>query len=112
MWEVGKIKAEAQNLARRLTDTPSNLMTPTIFSKNATELFKDSNSVKVCARDKKWIQSQKMNTFLSVTRGSEEPPIFLEINYRGVDSSTSKPVILVGTESFSIFLKYKTNFFL
>lgn len=31
-WEKGVIKAEAQNVARNLADTPANLMTPTIFA--------------------------------------------------------------------------------
>lgn len=31
-WEKGVIKAQAQNVARNLTDTPANLMTPTIFA--------------------------------------------------------------------------------
>jgi len=31
-WKNGVIKAEAQNFARRLMDTPANLMTPTKFA--------------------------------------------------------------------------------
>jgi cytosol aminopeptidase len=31
-WNSGVIKADAQNFARRLMDTPGNLMTPTIFA--------------------------------------------------------------------------------
>lgn len=31
-WEKGVIKAQAQNVARNLTDTPANLMTPTVFA--------------------------------------------------------------------------------
>jgi len=31
-WKSGVIKADAQNFARRLMDTPGNLMTPTIFA--------------------------------------------------------------------------------
>jgi cytosol aminopeptidase len=31
-WKRGVIKASAQNFARRLMDTPSNLMTPTKFA--------------------------------------------------------------------------------
>jgi leucyl aminopeptidase len=31
-WEKGVIKAQAQNVARNLADTPANLMTPTIFA--------------------------------------------------------------------------------
>ena len=31
-WNVGRIKADCQNIARRLMDMPSNKMTPNIFS--------------------------------------------------------------------------------
>jgi hypothetical protein len=31
-WEKGVIKAQAQNVARNLADTPANRMTPTIFA--------------------------------------------------------------------------------
>lgn len=31
LWEQGAISAEAQNFARKLMDTPANLMTPSLF---------------------------------------------------------------------------------
>lgn len=31
-WRIGHIKADAQNVARRLMDMPSNKMTPIIFA--------------------------------------------------------------------------------
>lgn len=46
-------------------------------------------------RDKEWIKSQKMESFLSVAKGSVEPPVFLEMEYKGTNSSSS-PVALVG----------------
>jgi len=36
-----------------------------------------------------------MNTFLAVAQGSVEPPVFLEVKYRG-DKSQDKQVALVG----------------
>lgn len=37
-WQIGLQKAAAQNLARQLMDTSSNLMTPTSFAQNAVEV--------------------------------------------------------------------------
>jgi cytosol aminopeptidase len=51
--------------------------------------------VRVDIYDQKWAEEKKMGAFLSVTRGSEEPPRFLEMNYKGA-SSDNKPVVLVG----------------
>lgn len=47
-------------------------------------------------RDKEWIKAQKMEAFLSVAKGSEEPPVFLELEYKGNNSSDTPPVALVG----------------
>ncbi|KAL0269238.1 UNVERIFIED_CONTAM: hypothetical protein PYX00_007040 [Menopon gallinae] len=94
-WNVGQIKAEAQNLARCLTDTPSNIMTPSVFAENACNLFSKDPKVTVIPRDRKWAEEMKMNSFLGVTKGSEEPPVFLEIHYQGTDPSCS-PVLFAG----------------
>ncbi|KAG8236673.1 hypothetical protein J437_LFUL014401, partial [Ladona fulva] len=88
------IKAEAQNFARKLADTPANYMTPTIFAETAKEEL-SKNGVIVEARDKAWAESMKMGSFLSVAKGSLEPPIFLEIKYSGGKDDAS-PVVFVG----------------
>lgn len=43
-----------------------------------------------------WIEEQKMGAFLSVSKGSEEPPVFLELHYRGAPDSSQAPLVLVG----------------
>lgn len=43
---------------------------------------------KYLCRDKEWIESMKMGSFLSVSRGSDEPPKFLEIHYNGLPDSS------------------------
>ncbi|XP_019864648.1 cytosol aminopeptidase-like [Aethina tumida] len=91
-FQRGSIKGEAQNLARRLADTPSNLLTPSIFADEAASILTPLG-VDVKVYDKKWAEDQKMFSFLSVARGSIEPPKFLEITYKNSDS---KPYVLVG----------------
>ena len=36
-WERGRVLADAQNFARDLMDTPSNLLTPTMFVDRVSE---------------------------------------------------------------------------
>lgn len=42
-WKIGCIKADAQNVARRLMDMPSNKMTPLIFA-NVSCLKNNNNN--------------------------------------------------------------------
>lgn len=94
-WRVGIIKAQAQNWARELADTPSNLMTPTIFSQRVSEILTNLG-VDVQVHDKSWAEQKKMGSFLSVARGSSEPPKFLEINYKGAENPNESPITFVG----------------
>ncbi|UYV62356.1 LAP3 [Cordylochernes scorpioides] len=91
-WKQGLIKAEGQNLARRLMETPANIMTPSNFAEITANL---PISVRVHVRDRKWAEAEKMRSFLSVAKGSEEPPKFVEVHYTGA-SSSMKPIVLVG----------------
>uniref|UniRef100_UPI00358E6517 cytosol aminopeptidase isoform X2 n=1 Tax=Myxine glutinosa TaxID=7769 RepID=UPI00358E6517 len=96
-WQKGILLAEGQNLARLLMEAPANHMTPSIFSERIQEKLKVANDqVKVYARSKSWIEEKKMGAFLSVTRGSEEAPVFLEIHYNGKGSDLKDPLVLVG----------------
>lgn len=47
-------------------------------------------------RPKSWIEEQEMGSFLSVAKGSEEPPVFLEIHYRGSPNASEAPLVFVG----------------
>ncbi|XP_012062921.1 PREDICTED: cytosol aminopeptidase-like [Atta cephalotes] len=94
-WRVGIIKAQAQNWARELSDTPANLMTPTIFSQRVFEVLTHLG-VDVQVHDKSWAEQKKMDSFLSVARGSIEPPKFLEISYKGAENPNESPMTFVG----------------
>ncbi|XP_052102453.1 cytosol aminopeptidase-like [Mytilus californianus] len=95
LWTRGVYLAEGQMFASKLMEMPANKLTPTIFSQIVSERLSNTNKVSVTVRDTEWIKSQKMESFLSVAKGSEEPPVFLEMEYKGTNSSNS-PVALVG----------------
>ena len=78
-WNVGLTHASGQNLCRFLEENPANIMTPTAFAKIAAEKL-GPLGVTVTARDRAWAETMKMGSFLSVARGSDEPPVFLEVN--------------------------------
>ncbi|CAH1399930.1 unnamed protein product [Nezara viridula] len=93
-WNSGMEKSAAQNLARKLEETPANIMTPSNFAKSALDALCPCG-VHVDIRDREWIESKKLNGFLSIARGSCEAPLFLDIAYCG-GGEGDKPVVLVG----------------
>ena len=93
-WNIGLEKASAQNLARQLMETPGNIMTPTAFSISSVEAL-TKVGVNVEIRTKEWAKENHLEAFLAVSRGSYEPPIFLEINYNGCDPCLP-PIVLAG----------------
>lgn len=48
------------------------------------------------SRSESWIATQQMGAFLSVAKGSAEPPIFLEIHYLGGANTNDSPLVFVG----------------
>ncbi|KAG7313989.1 hypothetical protein KOW79_022485 [Hemibagrus wyckioides] len=96
-WEKGVLYGEGQNLARRLMEAPANHVTPTVFADTIEQkLSPFSDRVTVYKRAKPWIESEQMDAFLSVAKGSEEPPVFLEVHYTGSPDSKQPPLVLVG----------------
>ena len=50
LWQDGLLLSGAQNFARELMETPSNLLTPTVFADMLINRFSDLESVQVLAR--------------------------------------------------------------
>jgi aminopeptidase len=71
-------------------------MTPTRFAEIIEKKLKSASSkTKVHIRPMSWIEQQEMGSFLSVTKGSDEPPVFLEIHYTGSSTESEAPLVLV-----------------
>lgn len=103
-WKIGSIHAQAQNHARTLAETPGNQMTPRLFIDYAQDILQNQESIKMLVRDKQWIEQQRMGSFLSVSKGSDQDPFLLEIEYTGNTSvKASSSVALVGKGSHSQF---------
>ncbi|XP_033870091.1 cytosol aminopeptidase [Acipenser ruthenus] len=96
-WGKGLLYAEGQNLARHLMEGPANYITPTCFAETIQKRLQSvSDKVTVHIRPKSWIEDHQMGAFLSVSKGSDEPPVFLEIQYNGSAHASLPPLVLVG----------------
>ncbi|ELW46982.1 Cytosol aminopeptidase, partial [Tupaia chinensis] len=96
-WKRGVLFASGQNLARQLMETPANEMTPTRFAEIIEKHLRTASSkTEVHIRPKSWIEEQGMGSFLSVAKGSDEPPVFLEIHYKGSPKAEEPPLVFVG----------------
>lgn len=87
--------AEGVTLAREYANRPGNYCRPRDLADAAKELAKGSKQLKVEVFDRAGIEKIGMGSFLSVTRGSEEPPRFIVLRYEGAAKSQA-PVVLVG----------------
>ncbi|TRY66250.1 hypothetical protein DNTS_006734 [Danionella cerebrum] len=97
LWQTGVLYGEGQNLARHLMEAPANHVTPTVFANTIERKLSFFNDrVVVHKRPQSWIESEQMGAFLSVSKGSEEPPVFLEMHYKGSLDSSQLPLVLVG----------------
>jgi leucyl aminopeptidase len=87
--------AHGMDLARDLGNLPANVCTPKYLGDRAQALAQEFPDLKVTVLERKDIEALGMGSFLSVTRGTEEPPRFIVIEYHG-NARKQKPVVLVG----------------
>jgi leucyl aminopeptidase len=86
--------ANGVDLTRDLGNLPGNVCTPTYLANTAKQIAKDWG-LKAEVLGLKQIQALKMGSFLSVARGSVEPPQFIVLHYRGA-AAKAAPIVLVG----------------
>jgi leucyl aminopeptidase len=88
------IVARAVSFARDLVSAPGNQMTPTDLAKEAMK-FAGGKRVKCTVLEADDIRKLGMNAILGVAGGSDEPPKFIIMEYRGAKRS-SPFIVLVG----------------
>src|SRR5690606_36260545 len=77
----GRAIGNGMNLTRLLGDLPPNVCTPTYLGNTAKTLAKEFKSLKAEVLGTKQIEALKMGSFLSVARGSYEPPAFIVLKH-------------------------------
>jgi len=78
----GTVLAESTNFARDLVNEPANVMTPTAFAESAKGVAQKSG-LEITIFDKEEIEAMGMGAFLSVARGSRQPPKLVVLKYNG-----------------------------
>jgi leucyl aminopeptidase len=86
--------ANGMDLTKDLGNLPPNICTPTYLANTAKKLARDFK-FNVEVLDRKQIEALKMGSFLSVTKGSDEPPKFIVLKHMG-GKQKDAPVVLVG----------------
>ncbi|TAL54420.1 leucyl aminopeptidase [Pandoraea sp.] len=82
------------DLARDLANLPGNVCTPTHLANTARKLAREFK-LKAEILGEKQIAALKMGSFLSVAKGSTEPPQFIVLKYDGGPAKAA-PIVLVG----------------
>ena len=78
--ERGRIVGESVNFTRDLANEPGAYMTPTIMAERAQSIANEFGlEIDVLDRDR--AEAEGMGAFLSVARGSEEPPKLMVLKY-------------------------------
>ena len=90
----GRVLAEATNLARDMVNEPANYMTPSHMAETAARLA-ETYGLELNVLEREQMQELGMGALLGVTQGSQQPPKFIVLHYRGGDS-TEIDVALVG----------------
>lgn len=92
--EKGAAIAEATNLARNMINEPSNHMTPTEMAEVAKDLA-HKYGLELTILDRDQMRRKGMGAILAVAQGSQHPPKFIVLRYRG-DPASSHTMGLIG----------------
>ncbi|NYT62200.1 leucyl aminopeptidase [Alcaligenaceae bacterium] len=97
----GQAIANGMHLTRMLGDLPPNICTPTYLGQTAKKLAKEFKTLKAEVLERKEIEALKMDSFLSVARGSYEPPVFIVLKHtppgaKPAAKNRKAPIVLVG----------------
>jgi len=90
----GRVLAEATNLARDMVNEPANYMTPADMAEAAARLA-ESYGLELSVLEREQMQELGMGALLGVAQGSQQPPKFIVLRYRGSDSA-EPDVALIG----------------
>lgn len=86
--------AAGMTLAKDLGNLPGNVCTPSYLAEQACELARE-HGLDVQVMERADMEKLGMGALLSVAKGSDEPPKFIILQYKG-GGKTDKPVVLVG----------------
>ncbi len=93
--ERGRILGESSNIAKALSNEPSNVLTPRVFAERAAQISRDAGlSVEIL--DEHAIERLGMGLLLGVARGSAEPPRVIVMKHEPPNAPAHPVLGLVG----------------
>ena len=92
---MGNAVAHGVTTARDLGNLPGNICTPAYLASTAQKNARHYANMKVKVLKQKDMEELKMGAFLSVAKGSRQPPRLIVVEYHG-GNKDDKPVVLVG----------------
>ncbi len=87
--------AQGVKLTKDLGNMPGNICTPSYLAAQAQTLDKEYDNILSEVLNQDELEQLEMGSFLSVAKGSRQPPKLIVMNYRGGDAA-DKPVVFVG----------------
>ena len=93
--ERGRVMGESSNIARELSNDPSNVLTPAVFADRAAEVARAAG-LQVEVLDERAIGALNMGLLLGVSRGSAEPPRVVVLRHMGGGAKGGPVLGLVG----------------
>ena len=91
----GTIIGDAVNLCRDMANEPANFMTPTRMAEEALEVARESD-LELEVLDRPQMAELGMGALLGVAQGSEEPPKFIVLRYKGDPDDEANTLGLLG----------------
>ena len=91
----GRILGESSNIARELSNEPSNVLTPTVFAERASDIC-GAAGISVTILGQREISDLGMGLLLGVARGSAEPPRVIVMRHSPPGAPQSPVLGLVG----------------
>ena len=89
----GEAIANGMELTKRLGNLPPNICTPSFLADEARKMAKKWK-LDVEVLEAKQLEALKMGSFLSVAKGSAQPPRLIVLKYKG--AAKGAPIVLVG----------------
>lgn len=91
----GNASGHGAFIMRNLANLPGNICTPSYLAEQALRLGEQHANLSVRVLEEAEIRAEKMGCFLAVTAGSEQPPRFIIMEYKGPRARRT-PIVLVG----------------
>ncbi len=92
----GAAIAKGMSLAKDLANHPGNVCTPTYIAEQADVVANDYANISIDILEEKDMAKLGMGSFLSVSKGSDEPGKMIILEYKGAKDKDQAPIALVG----------------